>query len=149
MLVLSSIRAHSRGPRLCEVESPPTSALPRASTSFAWATDNSLDCPLNASRPTAKPIEHKLLTFKAKQNCRSQPCYFLHKQSIALRGDIRRSRRVLPLIMPLCILDGKANRMSKMLVLSVPARHSNRPRHCEVGSVFERASSLTGTSSNE
>jgi len=101
--------------------------------------DSKIKCPSfpRAFLPTAKPIEHKLLTFMAKQNCRSQPCYSLHKQSVALRGDNRRSRRVLPLIMPLRILDGKANRMSKMLVLSVCARHSNRPRHCEVGSVFE------------
>ena len=113
--------------------------------------DSKINCPSfpRAFLPTAKPVGHKLLTFKAKQNCRSQLCYFLHKQSVALRGDIRRSRRVLPLIMPLRILDGKANRMSKMLVLSVCARHSNRPRHCEVGSVFKRANSLTGTSSNE
>ncbi len=34
----------------CEVESPPTSVLPKASTSFALATNSSLDCWLNASR---------------------------------------------------------------------------------------------------
>ena len=44
------LRSALRRTSLCDVESPPTSALPMASTSFALATDNSQDCPLNASR---------------------------------------------------------------------------------------------------
>ena len=44
------LRSALRRTSLCDVEPPPTSALPKASTSFALATDNSQDCPLNASR---------------------------------------------------------------------------------------------------
>ena len=40
---------------------PPTSALPRAATSFAPTTDNSQDCPLNASRHPFQVLQVFLL----------------------------------------------------------------------------------------
>ena len=63
----------------CEVESPPTSALPRAATSFALAADNSQDCPLNASRhcDSNSVFERVIRNSHASSNCcRLKPLNF-------------------------------------------------------------------------
>ena len=50
----------------------PTSAMPRATASFTLATDNSQDCPLNASCPyQAPPIYHPLFPPNSKTNISS------------------------------------------------------------------------------